>query len=79
MTADSKLTENSSGVCTQVGQNRVFPIKQETARFEVDLVPSRVVKLESKGQSPGETDQIKNLKSKTTSLCSEQVHSVKEP
>ena len=37
MTAE--LTENSSGVCTQVGQNRVFPIKQETARFEVDLVP----------------------------------------
>ena len=70
MTADSKLTENSSGVCTQVGQNRVFLIKQETARFEVDL---------AKGQSPGETDQIKNLKSKTTSLSSEQVHSVKEP
>ena len=78
MTAE--LTENSSGVCTQVGQNRVFPIKQETVRYEgqVDLVPSRVVKPESKGQSPGEMDQIKNLKSKTTSLCSEQVHSVKE-
>ena len=76
MTAE--LTENSSGVCTQVGQNRVFPIKQETVRFEVDLVPSRVVKPESKGQSPGEMHQIKNLKSQITSLCSEQVHSVKE-
>ena len=79
MTADS-LKANSSGVFTQMGRNRVFPIKQETVRYEgqVDLVPIRVVKPESKGQSPGEMHQIKNLKSQITSLCSEQVHSVKE-
>ena len=40
---------------------------------------SRVVKPTSRDQSPEELDQTKNLKSKTTSLCSEHVHSVTEP
>lgn len=44
---------------------------------KVNLVSSRAVKPKCKGQNIEEMNQIKNLKSKTTS--SEEVHSVKVP